>query len=230
MLIALSLGLQLFYFLSSCFWQVYVQDILFWCSHYDGYSVLFDSKLKFWNSAIIAIQNRTKLINNMLLILFKKCFVFNYSIVISLSQIVLRDTSSFCRIWFMESKMSIITNEQFDADLGTLQPSTFRRIVIGILTRYCMEVTGNGCKSCVIRCTLESLRNNASGLGLCCYCLSKLGKSKHQEPLIRSESNRAAGLSSCVDCADHRKARRSCQIANRSIVVFTTNSRLHRCV
>ena len=93
-----------------------------------------------------------------------------------------------------------------------------------------MEVTGNGCKSCVIRCTLESLRNNASGLGLCCYCLSKLGKSKHQEPLIRSESNRAAGLSSCVDCADHRKARRSCQIANRSIVVFTTNSRLHRCV
>ena len=54
------------------------------------------------------------------------------------------------------------------------------------------------------------------------------GKSKHQEPLISSESNRAAGLSSCVDCADHRKARRSCQIARHSMRVFTMNSRLYR--
>ncbi len=55
----------------------------------------------------------------------------------------------------------------------------------------------------------------------------QLDESEHQEPLIRSESNRAAGLSSCVDCADHRKARRSCQTLDPSTEVLTTNSRLY---
>jgi hypothetical protein len=49
-------------------------------------------------------------------------------------------------------------------------------------------------------------------------------KSKHQEPLNRSESDRAAGLPSCVDCADHRKARKSCQIVPLGLRVLTTTS------
>ena len=54
------------------------------------------------------------------------------------------------------------------------------------------------------------------------------GKSKHQEPLIRSESDRAAGSPSRVDCADHRKARRSCQISPLEVRILTTTSCLHR--